>query len=84
MTEAKGLRKQFGDDAAVDGATFNINPSDVVGFLGPNGAGKTTTIKMITGLPAPDEGQALITCLALLAGITRFFVQWSSARGKKA
>ena len=51
MTEAKGLRKQFGDDTAVDDATFNINPSDVVGFLGPNGAGKTTTIKMITGLP---------------------------------
>jgi ABC-2 type transport system ATP-binding protein len=60
MIEAKGLRKRFGDHMAVDGISFNINPGEIVGFLGPNGAGKTTTIKMITGLLAPDEGQALV------------------------
>ena len=63
LIEVKGLRKQFGDYTAVDGASFNINPGEVVGFLGPNGAGKTTTIKMITGLLAPDEGQVLIAGL---------------------
>ena len=63
LIEAKGLHKQFGDSVAVENATFNINPGEVVGFLGPNGAGKTTTIKMITGLVQPDSGQALITGL---------------------
>ena len=61
MIEAKALTKRFGDFTAVDGAAFNINPGEVVGFLGPNGAGKTTTIKMLIGLLAPDDGQALIT-----------------------
>ena len=63
MIEAKGLRKQFADYTAVDDATFNVNPGEVVGFLGPNGAGKTTTIKMMTGLLAPDAGEALIAGL---------------------
>jgi ABC-2 type transport system ATP-binding protein len=63
IVEAQGLRKQFGDFTAVDGATFNINAGEVVGFLGPNGAGKTTTLKMLTGLLQPDEGHALITGL---------------------
>ena len=63
MIEVNGLKKQYGDFTAVDGATFSINPGEVVGFLGPNGAGKTTTIKMITGLLAPNEGEALITGL---------------------
>lgn len=63
MIEAKGLSKRFGEHLAVDGVSFNINPGEIVGFLGPNGAGKTTTIKMITGLLAPDQGQALVTGL---------------------
>jgi ABC-2 type transport system ATP-binding protein len=65
LIEAKGLRKQFGDDVAVENATFNINPGELVGFLGPNGAGKTTTIKMITGLVQPDSGEALIAGLEI-------------------
>jgi ABC-2 type transport system ATP-binding protein len=60
LIEAKGLHKKYGDFVAVQQATFNINPGEVVGFLGPNGAGKTTTIKMLTGLLAPDDGHALM------------------------
>ncbi len=63
LIEVNGLVKQYGDFTAVDGITFKVNPGEVVGFLGPNGAGKTTTIKMITGLMAPDAGQALIAGL---------------------
>lgn len=41
----------------VDGLSFSIGRSEVVGILGPNGAGKTTSFYMIVGIIQPDEGQ---------------------------
>jgi len=58
--EVSGLRKRFGPTQALDGVTFTVTPGTVAGFVGPNGAGKSTTIRVILGLDAPDEGQALV------------------------
>jgi ABC-2 type transport system ATP-binding protein len=58
--EVSGLRKQFGATVALDGLSFTVAPGSVTGFVGPNGAGKTTTMRVILGLDAPDEGEALI------------------------
>jgi ABC-2 type transport system ATP-binding protein len=58
--EVSGLRKRFGTVLALDGMTFTVAPGRVTGFVGPNGAGKSTTIRVILGLDAPDEGQALV------------------------
>jgi ABC-2 type transport system ATP-binding protein len=55
-----GLTKRYGAVTAVSGLTFDVQPGVVTGFLGPNGAGKTTTLRMILGLVAPTDGQALI------------------------
>jgi ABC-2 type transport system ATP-binding protein len=52
----EGLRKQFGQTAAVDGISFEIRRGQVLGLLGPNGAGKTTTIHMLMGLTRYDGG----------------------------
>ena len=41
---------------AVEGASFDLQAGEIVGFLGPNGAGKTTTLKMLSGLLYPDSG----------------------------
>jgi len=54
--EVSGLRKRFGDFAAVDGIDLTINRGEILGFIGPNGSGKSTTIKMLLGILRPTEG----------------------------
>jgi ABC-2 type transport system ATP-binding protein len=61
--EVIGLKKRFGDLAAVDNVTFSLRAGTVTGFLGPNGAGKTTTLRLLLGLAEPTSGQALIAGL---------------------
>jgi ABC-2 type transport system ATP-binding protein len=63
--ETDGLRKVFGDRAAVKGLTLQIQQGEVFGFLGPNGAGKTTSIKMLVGLISPTAGRASLLGLPL-------------------
>ena len=52
----RDLRKQYGATVAVDGISFEVNRTEIVGLLGPNGAGKTTTINMILGVLEPTSG----------------------------
>ncbi len=58
--EVNGLRKRFGSALALDGMSFTVEPGQVTGFVGPNGAGKSTTMRVILGLDAADEGNALV------------------------
>src|SRR3974390_942709 len=57
---ARELTCRFGDFTAVDRVSFTIDRGEIFGFLGSNGSGKTTTMKMLTGLLAPSEGEALL------------------------
>lgn len=54
--EVQGLVKQFGPVTAVESASFQIQPGEIVGLLGHNGAGKTTTMRMICGVLPPTAG----------------------------
>lgn len=58
--EVSLLRKQYGEQKAVNLVSFKVGKGEIVGFLGPNGAGKSTTMKMITGYLQADSGQAII------------------------
>jgi branched-chain amino acid transport system ATP-binding protein len=55
-----GLAKSYGALKAVDGVSFSVNASEIVGFCGPNGAGKTTLFDLITGLVEPDSGTVCV------------------------
>jgi ABC-2 type transport system ATP-binding protein len=59
------MHKSYGDVAAVDGVSFDVEPGEFFGILGPNGAGKTTTLEIIEGLRQPDSGE--VTVLGLPA-----------------
>ncbi|MFG2027785.1 ATP-binding cassette domain-containing protein [Streptomyces sp. NPDC048825] len=61
MTDAivvEGVRKRYGDKAALDGLDLAVLSGTVHGLLGPNGAGKTTAVRVLTTLLRPDEGRA--------------------------
>lgn len=50
------MSKRWGATAALQGATFEIEPG-ITGLLGSNGAGKTTLLGLLLGMHRPDEGQ---------------------------
>jgi len=58
--QTRGLRKVFGEKVALRSLSLEVRRGEVFGFLGPNGAGKTTAMKILLGLAAPTEGQALV------------------------
>ncbi|WP_026925505.1 ABC transporter ATP-binding protein [Glycomyces arizonensis] len=58
--ELRGVRKHYGEVAAVDGIDLSIRVGEVVALLGPNGAGKSTAIDMILGLSGPDAGSVAV------------------------
>ncbi|MBN1448884.1 MAG: ABC transporter ATP-binding protein [Bacteroidetes bacterium] len=51
----------FAYDSApvLDGVSLSIDPGEFIGIVGPNGAGKTTLIRILSGMLAPDAGEAL-------------------------
>ncbi|GAA4241719.1 daunorubicin resistance protein DrrA family ABC transporter ATP-binding protein [Actinomadura meridiana] len=56
----EGLRKRYGDTAALDGLDLRVPAGTVHGLLGPNGAGKTTAVRVLTTLTRPDAGTARV------------------------
>jgi ABC-2 type transport system ATP-binding protein len=55
---ARGLRKTYGEKAALDGIDLDVGQGTVCGLLGPNGAGKTTAVRILTTLLRPSGGRA--------------------------
>lgn len=58
--EVSGLRKTYGDLAAVDSIGFTVPEGQVFAFLGPNGAGKTTTVEILEGLRKRTSGEVRV------------------------
>src|SRR6266403_2528888 len=60
VIEVEGLRKHYGELAAVRDLGFTVEPGQMVGLVGANGAGKTTTLRAITGILRPTVGRIRI------------------------
>lgn len=60
MINAQGLTRRFGTFTAVSQVTLQVPDGSILALLGPNGAGKTTTVRMLSGLLALSEGEAIV------------------------
>ena len=54
--EVDQITKRFGQQIAVDHASFTVEPGEIFALLGPNGAGKTTAIRIILDIFKADSG----------------------------
>ncbi len=57
---AQQISKRYGGFQALDGASLERHPGEILALLGPNGAGKTTLIKILATLISKDSGSVAI------------------------
>ena len=60
LVEMKNISISFGGIHAVDNASVDLYPGEVVALLGHNGAGKSTLIKILSGAYRSDEGDIFV------------------------
>ncbi len=60
LVEMKDISLAFGGLKAVDDASIDLYPGEVVGLLGHNGAGKSCLIKVLSGAYKRDSGHIFI------------------------
>src|SRR6266446_10878380 len=58
LLEVERLSKRFSGVRAVEDVSFTVAEGALFAVIGPNGAGKTTLFNVVTGLLAPDGGEA--------------------------
>jgi ABC-2 type transport system ATP-binding protein len=65
VIEVKDVTRRFGSFTALSHASFVVRSGEIVALLGPNGAGKTTASRIIAGILAPTEGDAIVDGLSV-------------------
>ena len=56
----KGLKKFYGELAAVNGVDLSVEQGEIFALLGPNGAGKSTTVEILEGFRSRDGGDVQV------------------------
>jgi len=60
MIDVKQVTRYFGQVAAVNDVSFQVEKGEILGFLGPNAAGKTTTMRVLTTYLPATSGTATV------------------------
>src|SRR5438034_11223745 len=60
MIEAHNLTRRFGTITAVSQLSLQVPDGTILVLLGPNGSGKTTTVRILSGLLALLEEEAIV------------------------
>ncbi len=60
VIEVKGLKKFYGELAAVNGVDLSVGQGEIFALLGPNGAGKSTTVEILEGFRERDGGEVTV------------------------
>jgi ABC-type multidrug transport system ATPase subunit len=55
ILSVRGLRRTFGELAAVDGLDLDLPPGECVALIGHNGSGKTTALRVMGGRLEPES-----------------------------
>ena len=76
MLVVEGLTCRFGTKAAVDNASFSVEPGSFVGVIGRSGAGKSTLLRTINRLAPATEGRILYNGIDVSALRGKELRQW--------
>jgi sulfate transport system ATP-binding protein len=60
MISAKHVSKNYGDFAALDDVSIEVEEGSLTALLGPSGSGKSTLLRVISGLEVPDTGTVIL------------------------
>lgn len=60
VIQLQKIRKQYGNNLAVQDISLDIYAGEIFGIVGPNGAGKTTLIEIVEGLRKADSGSVTV------------------------
>jgi phosphonate transport system ATP-binding protein len=78
MLHIEALTKRFGDRAAVDRVTIEVDRPIMLGVIGRSGAGKSTLLRMINRLTDSSEGRILVDGTDVTALKGRAVRDWQS------
>ncbi|WP_010223906.1 ABC transporter ATP-binding protein [Pseudomonas donghuensis] len=66
LVSLRNLNKHYGDFAAVDDISLDIQDGEFLTFLGSSGSGKSTTLSMLAGFETPSSGEILVNGASLV------------------
>ena len=60
LLSVRHVSKAYGAVRALDDASLDLAPGEILGLCGHNGAGKSTLVKVLTGQVHPDQGEIVM------------------------